>query len=315
MKAFAFGTLLSFLLILVTACEQDNTKLMRIGTNVWPGYEPLYVAREMGWLDQKRIKLIEYPSASEVIRAFRNKTLEAASLTLDEVIQLRQSKLPVKIVLVHDISAGADVVIAKPGIDSMLGLKGKKVGVESGALGAYMITRALETSGMTLNDVDIVNMDVNLHEAAFVRGQIDAVVTFEPVRTKLLSQGGKQIFSSQQIPGEVVDVLVVHEDYLDKYHYNVSSLIDTWFRVLAYKQQNTQDFARISAKRLKVSSTEVIDSYDGLILPDRDENEILLGGDDAKLHRSLEEIRRVLEQHGLVEEDIVLDGLIAPLGN
>jgi len=315
MKTITFSLFVSLLfLFLVSACSEENTKLMRIGTNVWPGYEPLYVAREKGWLDLKRIKLIEYPSASEVIRAFRNKTLEAASLTLDEVIKLRESKVPVKIVLVHDISAGADVIIAKPGIESMQDLKGKRIGVESGALGAYVITRALETHKMKLSDIDVVNMDVNLHESAFARGQIDAVVTFEPVRTKLLGQGGREIFTSREIPGEVVDVLVVHEDYLQDYGDNVSSLIDAWFKVLDYKQTNAQEFAQISSRRLKVSIEDVSASYSGLLLPDRAENINLLDGQDAKLHHSLLEIQRVLEQHGLVEKGIVLDGLILPFG-
>ncbi|MDH5184231.1 MAG: ABC transporter substrate-binding protein [Gammaproteobacteria bacterium] len=313
MKLIAHSILISLLLLVGSSCNQENVALMRVGTNVWPGYEPLYVAREKGWLEQKHIKLIEYPSASEVIRAFRNKTLEAASLTLDEVIQLSESKVPVKVVLVHDISAGADVIIAKSGINSMQDLKGRRIGVESGALGAYMLTRALETHGMTLSDIKVVHMDVNLHESSFVRGRIDAVVTFEPVRTKLLSQGGKEIFTSKEIPGEVVDVLVVHEDYLSMHRDNVNRLVDVWFDALAYKREDMEGFAEISSRRLKVSTKDVIDSYNGLLLPGRDENQSLLGGDNPKLQQTLLEIRRVLEQNGLVEKGIMLDDLLAPL--
>lgn len=314
MKLISHSILISLLLLLGSACNEDNTKQMRIGTNVWPGYEPLYVAREKGWLEQAHIKLVEYPSASEVMRAFRNKTLEAASLTLDEVIQLSESKVPVKVVLVHDISAGADVIMARTGINSMQDLKGKRIGVESGALGAYMITRALETHDMTLSDIEVVNMDVNLHESAFTRGQVDAVVTFEPVRTKLLALGGREIFTSKEIPGEVVDVLVVHEDYLNGYRDKVIKLVDVWFNALAFKRDNLQEFAELSSHRLKVSRKEVIDSYNGLLLPERSDNLALLEGKNPKLHHTLIKIRRVLEQHGLIEKGIDLDDLISPFG-
>lgn len=64
---------------------------LRIGTLVWPGYEPLYLARERGYLDPKSVRLVEYPSNSEVTRAFRNRAIEAAALTFDEVHPLLAS--------------------------------------------------------------------------------------------------------------------------------------------------------------------------------------------------------------------------------
>ena len=315
MKTGLYSLFIFSMLLFVTSCGQDNSKLMRIGTNIWPGYEPLYVAREKGWLESGNVKLIEYPSASEVIRALRNKTLEAASLTLDEVIQLSESNIPLKIVLIHDISAGADVIVAKSGISSMQGLKGKRVGVEAGALGAYMITRALEMHGMDLADVEIVNMDVNRHERAFIEGQVDAVVTFEPVRSKLLKQGGKEIFSSNEIPGEVVDVLVVHKDYLEQNRANVKKVIDIWFDALDYKQQEPEEFARVSSQRLKINVQDVMNSYAGLHLPDRLENLKLMSGEDSRLQQSLLEIRRVLQQYGLVKPGVDVENMIAPLAN
>ncbi|RMA97093.1 hypothetical protein [Hydrogenothermus marinus] len=42
-------------IILTYSCNQKN-EILKVGTNVWPGYEPIYIAREIGKLD-KNIKL------------------------------------------------------------------------------------------------------------------------------------------------------------------------------------------------------------------------------------------------------------------
>jgi len=108
LRNYKVFTVLMFLgAVSLSACS-DNTpeKPIRIGTNVWPGYEPLYLARDIGLYDKAKVQLVEYPSASGVIRALKSRSIEAAALTLDEVLVLLQHKIPVRVVLVMDISVG-----------------------------------------------------------------------------------------------------------------------------------------------------------------------------------------------------------------
>lgn len=99
---------------LVTACLSPPPSPVKLGTNLWPGYEPLYLAREQGYLSGDSVALVELLSASEVMRAYRNGAIDAAALTLDEVISLREAGLRPVIVQVADISNGADVILARP---------------------------------------------------------------------------------------------------------------------------------------------------------------------------------------------------------
>ncbi len=87
----------------LAGCGVEPAPPLRIGTNVWSGYEPLYLARELGYLDPRSVHLVEYPSASEVIRAFRNQAIEAAALTFDEVLLLTQDGFEPRVVL-EDLS-------------------------------------------------------------------------------------------------------------------------------------------------------------------------------------------------------------------
>ncbi|MFO8024487.1 ABC transporter substrate-binding protein [Thiohalophilus sp.] len=308
-------TLLAILLIatvaLISACSPGDTTPMRVGTNLWLGYEPLYVANERGTWPPKQIHLAQYPSATEVIRAFRNNALDAAALTLDEALLLRQDNIPVKIILVMDISQGADVILARPPVNHLTGLKGKRVGVESTALGAFIITRALELQDMSLSDIEIVNVDTNRHEQAYVDKKVDAVVTFEPVKTRLLKAGANQIFSSKDISDEVVDVLVVHEDYINSRPEKTRLLTSGWFKAVDHLNNNMQESAKNIAKRQRLTQEEVIEGYRGLILADKKKNRELLSGTPASLESTIYKMRNILTKYNLLDKETDTDNMIS----
>ncbi len=287
------------LILLYQSCSETVTPPLRLGTNVWPGYEPLYLARQLGHLNRNEVRLIEYPSSSEVIRAFRNHAIDAAALTLDEALLLQQDGIPVSAILVMDISNGGDVIMARRDITDMSDLKGKRIAVESTALGGYVISRALEIHGMQLADIQVKHLEVSAHEAAYRNGEVDAAVTFEPVRTQLLNQGAHEIFSSREIPGEIVDVLVVHNDLLGQQRPRLTNLISGWFKAINELQQAPDNSALIISQRLKVTPAEVLLGYKGLKLPSLEENRKLLAP-EGPLHNTIERLSATMQQHGLL---------------
>lgn len=125
----------------VCGCAPGGEAPLRVGTNIWLGYEPFYVARQAGSLPEN-VRLVEYASASEVLSAFRSRAIEAAAVTLDEAISLAENDNSLRIGLVLDTSDGADALVARPG-RRLSELKGRTIGVESPAVGAYLLGRAL----------------------------------------------------------------------------------------------------------------------------------------------------------------------------
>lgn len=285
----------------LAGCSDEPTaKPIRIGTNVWPGYEPLYLARDTGLYDKSKVQLVEFPSASGVIRALKSRTIEAAALTLDEVLVLLQHKIPVKVVLVLDISHGGDVIIAKPDITSFQNLHGKRVGVEGSALGAYVLSRALDINAMTIGDISVVQLEADEHERSYKNGKVDAVVTFEPTRTALLNAGGREVFTSREIPGEVVDVLIIHEDALKSSPDNIRHISQGWFDALKRLDADPQGSAAIISQRLGVSPQEALESFHGLKLPNMIENKILLGQKTPKLLAVAEMLSKTMRERDLL---------------
>ncbi|WP_191965634.1 ABC transporter substrate-binding protein [Oryzomonas sagensis] len=262
----------------MTGCRREAPAPLQVATNVWPGYEPLYLARSLGYYPDSAVRFHEMTTATDVLKAFRNHAVDVAALTLDEALLLVQDGIDVRILLIADISHGADAIMARPAIGTVRDLKGKRVGVESMALGAYVLTRALDQAGLTPRDVTVVPVPVQEHEHAYSAGDIDAVVTFEPARTRLLALGAHSIFDSRRIPNEVIDVVVVRADMLQSRPGQVKTLEEGWFKALAYLRANPADAASIMGKREGLTAGQFKASLGGLAIPDRDENQRLLSG-------------------------------------
>ena len=285
---------------------------LTLGTNIWPGYEPIYLARNLGHYDD-RVRLVEYSSATEVIRALRNGLIDMGALTLDELLLLRESGVDMKVVLVTDISDGGDVVMARPEIGSLAELKGRKVAVESSALGAYVLTRALQTVNLKPSDVRVKQIEVDRHLLAYREGTADAVVTFEPVMSRLKNEGAKVLFDSSKISGEIVDVLAVRTEVLGVKNEHLRLLVDGWFKALAHLSERPDDAGRRMADRLQLTSEEVLQSYNGLKLPTLEENRVLLNeSNSSSLLASAEKLAQVMREENLLAEKPTLSGLLAP---
>ena len=303
------------LLLLVTGlpgCMREKEPPLRVGTNVWIGSEPLYLARELGYLKREAAQLVEYPSASEVSRAFRNQAIDAMVISFDELFVLAQGGLQPKIVLIIDVSHGADVIVGRAGMRSVKDLRGKRVAVESGALGAFVMSRALTLNGMKASDVNIVHLESNEHPAAFKQGSVDGAVTFDPFRSQMLGSGATTVFDSSQIPGEIVDLLAVRASVLEKNPRAVQAVLASWFRALDYLRQNPKDAADRMAVREQMTGEQFLQALKGLRFPTRAENLEMLAGDKPSLAESGRKLMDNMVEAKLLSTTLNIDGVLSP---
>jgi len=296
-KSFSLPFLLLSLLLTSQLTLADP---LRVGTTLWPGYEPLYLAEEINAYKED-IRMIDYPSTSEVLRAFKNRIVEVAALTLDEVVLLEESNIPVQIILVLDVSEGADVIMVRPELKNIQGLKGARVAVESTAVGAYTLSRALEVHNIDISDISLVNVENSSHKEAYENNTADAVVTYEPVRTQLLNLGAIEVFNSTEIPGEIVDVLVVHQDVSQTHKDELYDISKGWFKALKHMKDEPAASYNFIASRMKLTPREAKESYIGLSLPSLDKNRLMLTGSSAPLAETFDRLTQHMKHSGLIQ--------------
>jgi len=265
------GMGLSILMGLIMGCMSTQDEPIRVSTNVWIGYEPLYLAQHLNYYDDVPISMVQMSSSTDVLRAFRNGMIDCATLTLDESFLLLQAGFDIKILFIMDISNGADVLLSRPEIKTMKDLKGKRVGVETSTVGAYTLSRALEQGHIKTNEIQIVPSFVEGHVEAYLSGKVDAVVTFEPARTRLIEAGAKELFSSKQIPNEILDVFVVSNEVYRKRTADFEKIKKAWYKTLDYLKLNPEDGIWFVSKRMGFTADEYKKSLMGIKLPSQEE--------------------------------------------
>lgn len=298
-RQFLAGTAAAVAAPLV-GCADEARMPLRVAMNSWPGYEPLYTARALGLLPEDAIRLIEMPSTTEAMRIFRSRDLDVLAVTLDEALLLASQRQDISIVLVADYSEGGDSIIGKPPLADVTDLRGKRIGVEDTALGAYMLSRALALHSLAPTEVVTLRLPLDQHEAAFLSNKIDAVVTFEPTRSRLLGHGAVELFSSREIPGEVVDILVVHSDLLPGRLEDVRLLYRTWTAGLVAMHRDPDQAMRRLEERLGLKPGEGRRQMSMIRVPDSAECRQLLMGLEPPLYKTMLNHLSFMVSHGLL---------------
>lgn len=282
----------------VGGCQAPAAPL-RVGAIAFVGYQFIHLAQQLGLLADSGVRLLDMRSNTDCLRALATGRLEAAGLTLDEVITGLHDGIPLKVVMVLDVSAGADAVMAHAALRSPADARGKRVSVEQSAGGAMMLAAFLEAAGLQPQDIVQVPTPLSESTEALRSGQVDVAVTAEPWATQMQKAGAVRLFDSKSIPGRIVDVLVVRADTLSTHARGIQRLVKAQFEALARFQADPQAHAQAVSQRLQIAPGDVAAALRGLDLPDREANLRLLAPDGA-LQAGIPQLQDLLLRQGLL---------------
>jgi NitT/TauT family transport system substrate-binding protein len=195
---------------------------------------------------------------------------------------------------------------------SMRDLKGRSIAVESSALGAFVLSRALMLSNMQPSDVTVVHLESNEQLSAFQKGVVDGAVTFDPYRISFLRAGASTLFDSTRIPGEIVDVLSVRASSLSRQPKAVQALLRGWFGAIDYMARAPADAAQRMAIRQQTTGEQFLQALQGIHIPSRRENVALLAGDPPGLVTTGERLMSLMVASNLLRAPVDIRGVIAP---
>lgn len=224
---------------------------IKLALSPWPGWFVWYLVKEKGFFEKNGVKvdLVWFPVYSDSLSALASGKVDANSQTLSDTLAPASKGIPLKAVLVNDNSNGGDGVVVKPNINSLQELKGKKVATELGTVDHLLMLTALEKAGLAEKDVSYTNMTVNDAGPAFISGNLDGAVLWEPFLSKAIQEGkGKLLFSSKDTPGLIPDLLVFKEEITKNRPEDVKKILNAWFDALDYWKANPEESMQIMAK-------------------------------------------------------------------
>ncbi|MDP9781498.1 putative urea ABC transporter substrate-binding protein [Pseudomonas fluorescens] len=136
--------------------------------------------------------------------------------------------------IVSDFSNGNDGIVLKGAGKKVADLKGMDVNLVELSVSHYLLARALDSVGLTEKDLKVVNTSDADISAAFNTDQVKAVTTWNPMLSDIKAQPDvSEVFNSSQIPGEIMDMMVVNTQTLQDNPALGKALTGAWFEVVA----------------------------------------------------------------------------------
>lgn len=243
---------------------------MNLGTVVWVGYGPFYVAEAMDMFKKHglSVKLQVFNDPALIPSALASGSLQGAMVTYDQLIGQVAKGLTQRVVMPIDYSNGGDAIVAAKSITKISDFKGKKIGFNPLSPSDFLLSYALKSNGMSDKDISPVNMTPEAVPAAMASGQMPLGVTYEPSLSQVLSQGKGQkfhvVYSSKDAPGLIADVLVFDEKYIKSNPKEITGVMKGYLEGLAYMKSKPDESAKIIGKFMGVSAKEVKEQLTGV---------------------------------------------------
>ncbi|PSO47819.1 MAG: aliphatic sulfonates ABC transporter substrate-binding protein [Cyanobacteria bacterium SW_9_44_58] len=241
--------------------EQATGKPVVLGYSNWAGWWPWAIAEKEGLFEQNgaNVKLQWFDGYTSSMEALAAGKIDANCQTLNDTVSFAPEAVNGEVaVLVNDNSAGNDKIIATEEIQSIPELKGQDVAVEVGVVDDFLLSLALEEEGMSRSDVNIVDLETGAAAAAFVSKKVDAVGAFPPFwLTALEREGSHELISSAAFPGAIPDLLVTTQTLIDERPEQVQALVNTWFDILEFMDNNPERADEIMAERANVTTEKL----------------------------------------------------------
>ena len=206
-----------------------------IGISGWTGFAPLTLAKEAGIFARNGLDVTiqKIPQASRHL-AIAAGSIQCAATTVETWIVWDAAGVKTKQLFQLDNSYGADGMVVRSSTASIRDLKGKTVAASAPGTAPYFtLAWFLRENGLTLKDVTIVNAEPGLAAQAFIAGQYDAAMTYEPFLSAVRGapQSGKIIATTLDYP-MVMDTFGCTPAFIDGNEAAVRALVKSYYEAL-----------------------------------------------------------------------------------
>jgi NitT/TauT family transport system substrate-binding protein len=271
---------------------------LRIGTTQWPGFDIMHHASKERLFERRGLSVqwMFFDNQQDSTRAVMLGSLDAAFSSVWDTIQIDPGNDSPAIILITNVSHGADGIVARPGIASMANLRGKRVATKLGTINQLILLEALTLHGMTPEDIEIVDIDNETAERRIYEGSIDAAVTWEPAMSRITAKiGGAIVYTTREVGSQVVDCLVTGRKVLDHKREAMIRLLLVWLDVMHDLETRPDQVYANAGAGIGVDAETFARSYAGLERGDRDLNERMFG--QGRLLRTIEAHDQILRAH------------------
>src|SRR5215207_3030283 len=274
------------LLVSAPAVAQDVK--VGIGISGWTGFAPLTLANQAGIFKKNGLDVTtkKIPQKDRHL-AVASGDIQCAATTVETWISWNANGVATKQIFQLDKSYGADGMATRNDLASIKDLKGKTVAASAPGTAPYFtLAWMLKKNGLSVKDVTVVNLEPAAAAQAFVAGQNDAAMTYEPYLSTVRAapDKGKIIATTLDYP-MIMDTFVFTHKAPTENPRAAKALADGYFDAVAMIKAEPKKSFEVMGADVKQSGEQFEKSQAFLRWQDRDANQKFFAGEHAQFSK------------------------------
>ena len=272
---------------LVSAPAQAQTKV-NIGISGWTGFAPLTLAKEAGIFAKNGLDVTikKIPQASRHL-AIASGDIQCAATTVETWVVWNANGVATTQLFQLDKSYGADGMAVRNNIGSIKDVKGKTVAASAPGTAPYFtLAWFLKKNGLSVKDVTVVNMEPGPAAQAFIAGQNDVAMTYEPYLSAVRAapDKGKIIATTLDYP-MVMDTFGCTPKFIAENEAAVRALAASYFQALEMIKADQAKAYEIMGADVKQTGEKFGESAKYLRWQDKEANKKFFSGEHAQFSK------------------------------
>ena len=247
----------------IAAAQERDT--FRVAWSIYVGWMPWGYLEDSGIMDRWAerygidVEIVQINDYVESINLYTAGEFDGVTATNMDTLSIPAgSGVDTTALIVGDFSNGNDAVILK-GAGTLEDLAGKPVNLVELSVSHYLLARALDSVGLAERDLDgVVNTSDADMIAAFQTDEVEAVVTWNPLVSTIAEDPQANIlFTSADIPGEIIDMMVVNTETLAANPDFGRALVGAWYELMAIMSSDSEEGVAARAAMAEASGTDL----------------------------------------------------------
>jgi NitT/TauT family transport system substrate-binding protein len=274
-----------------------------MGISGWTGFAPLVLAKEAGIYKKHglNVSIKKIPQKDRHL-AIASGDIQCAATTVETWIVWNANGVATKQIFQLDKSYGADGMVVRNNITSIKELKGKTVGASAPGTAPYFtLAWFLHKNGLSVKkDVTVVNLEPAVAAQAFLAGQNDAAMTYEPYLSTVRAapDKGKIIATTLDYP-MIMDTVGCTPKFIADNPKAAKALADGYFEALDMIAKEKDKAYQIMGADVKQSAEQFGNSAKYLRWQDRAANQKFFAGE---LQAFSKEAGELLKEIGIIKQ-------------
>jgi len=312
------------LLAATEAAAQERSEF-RICWSIYVGWMPWGWAADTGivdkWAEQYGIdiEVVQINDYIESINQYTAGAFDGCTMTnMDALTIPAVGGVDSTALIIGDFSNGNDGIVSKSA-SSLEDLAGERVNLVELSVSHYLLARGLESVGLAERDLAAVvnTSDADLVSVFTAAPDVAHIVTWNPLLAEVTAlPGSTPLFDSSQIPGEIIDMLVVNTDVLDANPDFGRALVGAWYETMAIMSGDDEAGIAARASMGEAAGTD-IQGYEMQLastLMFYDPADAVAFTTSPDLIETMERVRTFSDSHGLLEGGLDYVGIAFPDG-